>query len=190
MLMVLCQGLLSATTPLFLLQSSQTLWFPHWYLQALSCLRPDRKNWGTLDWARHLPLARSTPCLSLLVPGSWCLSCTPACLAFWLIISPWLQEMRLPPSLLCVHVMCWTTPLSGLLVTTCLPIPPTSIGTHGLLAYSVLRFWIHRYLSAHLAWHPYFVEASGPFVSYNLRLWTQRLASTFLVFLSCIFSVS
>lgn len=63
MLIVLCQNLLSIAA-LFSLQSSQTLWLHCPNLQPLSSSRTYRKNWGTLDWARHLPLKMSPSSLS------------------------------------------------------------------------------------------------------------------------------
>lgn len=64
MLIVLCQNLLSIAALFFSLQSSQTLWLHCPNLQALSSSCTYRKNWGPLDWARHLPLKMSTSSLS------------------------------------------------------------------------------------------------------------------------------
>lgn len=80
---------------------------------------PDRA-WGSLPWARHSPLAVSTPSLLLLASYSGCLSCPPACLVFRLIAWPWLWKMHPPEPLPCVHLVCWTTILFWLLVTICL----------------------------------------------------------------------
>lgn len=79
--------------PFFSLQSSQTRRYAAHLCRLWAVGALGRKNWGPLDWARHLPLAMSTPKFLLLISYTGCPSCAPACLAFRLVASPWLWEM-------------------------------------------------------------------------------------------------
>lgn len=164
-LMLPCQNVLSIAAPFFSLQSSQTRRFAAHIcrLRAVSAL--DRKNWGPLDGARHSPLAMSTPSFLLLISYSGCLSCAPACLAFRLVGSPWLWEMCLPGPLRGVHLVCWTTILHSLLIAKCLPSAYVHLIIH-LDPWTICLFW-SLVLLARLVLYPYFVEASGHFMSCN-----------------------
>lgn len=151
--------------PFFSLQSSQTHRFAAHLCRLWAVGALGRKNWGPLDWARHLPLAMSTPKFLLLISYTGCPSCAPACLAFRLVASPWLWEMCLPGPQRGVHLVWWTAILHSLLIAMCLPSAYVHLIIH-LDPWMICLFW-SSVLLAHLIVYPYFVEASGLSVSCN-----------------------